>query len=137
MTIAAEGHSEAAAQERLALRLNLSSGPCAIPLGRVHQLVGYATLSGESDDYFLGWLKLHGEQVPVFDLNRVACEEAAPVQFGTRIIVVSAGKDSPARHIGLLAAGVTDTVAPGEVETLNLDLYLPMLYSLIPSAGAA
>jgi chemotaxis signal transduction protein len=131
MTVA--GESEALAQGRVALRLVLSSGPCAIPLGRVHHLVGYATLKGEPEEYFLGWLTLHGEQVPVFDLNRVACEEPAPEQFGTRIIVVAGGKDSPTRYIGLLAAGVTDTVQPGEVETLNLEMYLPMLCTMIPA----
>jgi len=116
----------------VSLQLMLGSERYAIPLGRVHRLAGYATLAGEPEEYFLGWLTLHGEKVPVFDLNRVVCDEAAPEQFGTRIIVVGAGKDSPTRHIGLLAAGVTDTVVTGEVETLNLEIYLPMLYTMIP-----
>jgi chemotaxis signal transduction protein len=125
-----EGAGQSEVQCRVSLRLTLSSGPCSIPLGRVHQLVGYATLAGQTEEYFLGWLKLHGRQVPVFDLNRVICDEPAPEQFGTRIIVVSGGSD--ARHIGLLAAGVTDTVAPGEVDALNLEMYLPMLHTMIP-----
>ncbi len=56
--------------------------------------------------------------------------------LGARIIVLEAPEESPTRHIGLLAAGVTDTVAIGEVEELNLNLYLPMIYSLIPPAVA-
>jgi len=123
-------------QSRLGLRVLLGSGPAAIPLGRIHQLVGFATLTGQPDDYFLGWLTLHGEQVPVFDLNRVVCDEPTPDQFGSRIIVLKTPAGSPTRLLGLLAAGVTDTVAIGEVEPLNLDLYLAMLYSLIPPPAA-
>jgi chemotaxis signal transduction protein len=120
----------------VALRLMLGSVLYAIPLARVHQLAGYATLAGEPEEYFLGWLTLHGEKIPVFDLSRVVCDEPAPEQFGTRIIVVRAGKDSPVRLVGLLAAGVTDTVPAGEVEGLNLEMYLPMLYAMIPAVPA-
>ena len=132
----AHGKLEERRQSQLGLRLLLGSGPCAIPLGRIHQLAGYATLSGQADEYFLGWLTLHGEQVPVFDLNRVVCEQATPIQFGSRIIVITAPVGSPTAHLGLLAAGVTDTVALGEIEELNLNLYLPMLYAMIPPAVA-
>jgi chemotaxis signal transduction protein len=117
------------ARRQIGLRLRLGAGVFSIPLFRVDQLAGYATLEGEPDEYFLGWLTLHGEKIPVFDLNRVVCDEAAPVQFGTRIIVVAVPKIG---RIGLLAAGVTDTVEPGVAEELKLDLYLPMLCTMIP-----
>jgi chemotaxis signal transduction protein len=136
MMVEAHGQSSTRQQSRLGLRVLLGSGAAAIPLGRIHQLVGFATLTGHPDEYFLGWLTLHGEQVPVFDLNRVVCDQPTPDQFGSRIIVLKTPPGSPARLLGLLAAGVTDTVAIGEVEPLNLDLYLAMLYSLIPLAGA-
>jgi chemotaxis signal transduction protein len=129
---------------RLALRLRLDDGLHSIPLHRVHQLVGYATLTGEPEDYFLGWLILHGNPVPVFDLNRVVCDQPTPENFGSRIVVLEAAPNSPTRYLGLLAAGVTDTVAPGTLlepaehqpEPLNLDLYLPMLYTLVPPLPA-
>ena len=122
----------------LQLCFRLKSGKHAIPLARAHSIVGYAKLKGESDDYFLGWLCLHGEWVPVFDLNRVVCEEPSPDSFGTRIILVHAGHLAPVRLIGLLAAGVTDTVAVGEtnVTQFNLDDCLPLLVNLIPDVPA-
>lgn len=120
---------DVAPTSRIALRLMLGGTVFLLPLHRVRQLAGYATLEGEPDEYFLGWLTLHGDKVPVFDLNRVVCDEPAPVQVGTRIIVVETPK---AGRIGLLAAGVTDTVEPDAAEALNLDLYLPMLCSMIP-----
>lgn len=122
----------------LQLSFRLKSGEHAIPLARAHAIVGYAKLSGEKDDYFMGWLCFHGEPVPVFDLNRVVCEEPSPETFGTRIILVAAGDDAPVRLMGLLAAGVTDTVAAGETSAtlLNLDNYLPMLVNLIPAVPA-
>jgi chemotaxis signal transduction protein len=136
-----ETHSDSTAGARdairrgLALRFALSSGTWSIPLHRLDHLAGYATLTGEPEDYFLGWLTMRGEQVPVFDLNLVVCDQPTPQHFGSRIMVLNAAPGSAARHIGLLAAGVTDTVSPGEepVETLDLDSYLPMLYTLIPA----
>src|SRR5271169_5436756 len=122
----------------LQLSFRLKSGEHAIALARVYSIVGYAKLSGESDDYFLGWLCFHGEWVPVFDLNRVVCEQPAPETFGTRIILVRADDGAPVRLIGLLAAGVTDTMmAGGTTATLfNVDDYLPMLVNLIPVVPA-
>jgi len=138
----AEAQNPVQHQPRLALRFRLADGLHSIPLHRVHQLTGYATLAGEPEDYFLGWLTLHGDPVPVFDLNRVVCDQPTPENFGSRIIVLEAAPgsaaDSPTHYLGLLAAGITDTVAPGEhqiehqIEPLNLDSYLPMLYTLIP-----
>jgi len=130
-----------AAQTRIALRLRLDSGPCSIPLDRVHRLAGYATLTGEPDFYFLGWLTFHGEPVPVFDLNLVVCDQPTLETFGSRIILLEAEPGSPTRHIGLLAGGITDTISPGDpdraqVEPLDLDSYLPMLYTLIPPLPA-
>ena len=58
--------------------------------------------------------------------------ERTPEQFGSRIVVVTAGREAPTRYVGLLAAGVTDTVATGEAEPLPLELYLPMVYTMIP-----
>lgn len=118
-----------------ALRFRLSSGPCSVPLARLHHLAAFATLSGEPDDYFLGWLRFHGEWVPVFDLNRVVCEEATPEAFGTRILIVDAGEKAPVRLVGLAASEVTDTVQIGaaDVEPLALDTYLPMLSALMPA----
>jgi len=132
----------AQAKPRIALRLRLASGPCSIPLHRVHHLAGLASLTGEPDDYFLGWLTFHGEPVPVFDLNRIVCDQPTPEHFGSRIILVDAEPGAPTRHLGLLAACVTDTLSPGDpasgtVEALDLDLYLPMLYTLIPPVPAA
>jgi chemotaxis signal transduction protein len=124
----------AEAQHRIALRLRLSSGLCSIPLARVHHLAGFATLTGQPDDYFLGWLAFHGDQVPVFDLNRVVCDEPTAENFGSRIILIEADEDAPTRYIGLLAADLTDTIAPDDstAQPVPLDSYLPMLYPLIP-----
>ncbi len=120
------------------LRLRLSSGWCSVPLTQVHAVAGYATLTGEADDYFLGWLVFHGEQVPVFDLNRVVCEQATAESFGSRILLVDADEKAPVRLIGLLAGGMTDTVAIDEVgvEPLPLESYLRVLYPLIPESPA-
>jgi len=125
------------ANPRIALRLRLDSGPCSIPLHRVHHLAGYATLAGEPEDYFLGWLTFHGDSVPVFDLNRVVCDQPTPEVFGSRILILAAAPESPTRLLGLLAAGVTDTLSPADPHhsdfpPLDLDAYLPMLYTLIP-----
>jgi hypothetical protein len=61
------------------------------------------------------------------------CDQPTPEHFGTRIMVVRAGVESPTPYVGLLAGGITDTVKEiAEVEPLDLDSYLPMLYSLIP-----
>ncbi len=118
----------------ISLRFTLASGPASIPLHRLHHLAGYATLTGDADDYFLGWLSMRGEPVPVFDLNRVACDQPTPEHFGSRIMVVRAGTESPTPYVGLLAGGMTDTLADGaDVAALDLDSYLPMLYNLIPT----
>jgi chemotaxis signal transduction protein len=125
-----------AVRSGVALRFALSSGTWSIPLHRLHHLAGYATLTGEPDEYFLGWLAMRGEQVPVFDLNLVVCDQPTPERFGSRIMVLKAAPEAPTAYIGLLAAGVTDTVvlSAGSVERLDLDSYLPMLYTLIPPA---
>jgi chemotaxis signal transduction protein len=124
----------AATQSRIALRVRLHSGLCSIPLDRVHHLAGYATLTGQAEDYFLGWLTFHGQLIPVFDLNRIICDQPTPEHFGSRIILLHASNESPTPYIGLLAADLTDTVASNDPEALplNLDTYLPMLYPLIP-----
>src|SRR5579863_7867355 len=108
------------------LRFRLESGAHAIPLQRVFRVAGFASLTGAPDEYFLGWLKYRGTNVPVFDLNRVVCDAPTPEQFGSRIILVEMGESEIAPYLGLLAAGVTDTCAvdDGEVQPLNLDLYL-------------
>jgi chemotaxis signal transduction protein len=128
--------SREAVRSGIALRLSLSSGIWSIPLHRLHHLAGYASLTGEAEDYFLGWLEMRGEPVPVFDLNLVVCEQATPENFGTRIMVLEATSKSPTRYIGLLAAGVTDTIDRSAAEPLDLDSYLPMLCSLIPPPPA-
>jgi chemotaxis signal transduction protein len=122
----------------LQLSFRLKSGKHAIPLARVHTIVGNAKLKGESDDYFRGWLCFHGDWVPVFDLNRVVCEDPSPETFGTRIILARPNDIDPVRLIGLLAAGVTDTVAAGDTSAalFNLDDYLPILTNLIPDVPA-
>ena len=125
----------------LALRVELAGGLFSIPLQRVHHLSAYATLtpgpdpdpSGESGDYFLGWLMLRGDWVPVFDLNRIVCDRPTLEHFGSRIIVLQTGAGAATPYIGL-AGGVTDTLSPDEskaVPALNLDSYLPMLYTMI------
>ena len=122
-----------------ALRFRLDSGLCSIPLQRVYHLTGFATLTGTPDDYFLGWLTFHGQQVPVFDLNRVVCDQPTPERFGTRIILLPVGPQAPAElignYIGLLAGDLTDTIAMNDPEAnpLDLDRFLPMLYTLIPT----
>jgi len=127
------------AMSRIALRLRLHSGPCSIPLDRVHHVTGYATLAGPADDYFLGWLTFHGQQVPVFDLNRVVCDEPTPELFGSRVVLLEAAPDAPVKYVGLLAADLTDTVAANDadVKPLDLDSYLPMLVTLIPAPPVA
>jgi chemotaxis signal transduction protein len=133
----------AEAKSHIALRLRLHSGPCSIPLNRVHQLAGYATLTGQPDDYFLGWLTFHGLQVPIFDLNLVVCDQPTPEHFGSRIMVLHAPPEAPTRYIGLLAAGLTDTVRitaaahDPAVPPLDVDSYLPMLCTLIPTPVSA
>jgi len=116
------------------LRLTLDSGTFSIPLERIHHLAGYATLSGEPDDYFLGWLDFRGQPVPVFDLNRIVCDRASLPLMGTRILILDTAASAPVPFLGLLAGGVTDTVAPGDpgAPPLELDGFLPMLYTLIP-----
>jgi chemotaxis signal transduction protein len=117
-----------------ALRISLASGSWLIPLNRLHHLAGYATLTGEPADYFLGWLSMRGEQVPVFDLNLVVCEQPTPQNYGSRVLIFKAGAESATPYIGVLAGGVTDTVSASEstLEEFELDSYLPMLYTLIP-----
>lgn len=144
MTIDADCQGSSATQEtlrpnlslrpRLALRFALSSGVWSIALDRLHHLAAYATLTGEPEDYFLGWLAMSGEQVPVFDLNLVVCDQPTPEHFGSRIMVLKAGPESPTDYIGLLAAGVTDTIAADTafVEPLDPESYLAMLYTLVP-----
>jgi len=119
---------------RAALRFRLGSGVFSVPLHRVHHLVGYAALNGEPDDYFAGWLLFHGEHIPVFDLNRVICDQSTAETFGSRIMIIDTDGNAATPHIGLLAPELTNTVSPEEtdVTTLHLDSYLPMLYPLIP-----
>src|SRR5579871_1476970 len=76
---------EAVPTRRTALRLQLASGECAIPLERAYYVAPFATLTGEPDDCFAGWLTFHGHHVPVFDLNRVVCDQPTPERFGSRI----------------------------------------------------
>jgi len=116
------------------LRFRLQSGPYELPLRRIYRVAGFASLAGEPDEYFRGWLTFHGCVAPVFDLNRVICETPTAEEFGTRIILVEAGPDAPVPYVGLLASGATDTCAtddPG-VTPLDLDLYLQMLSNFIP-----
>lgn len=123
-------------QARIALRARLSNGEYAMPADRVLQIVGFAELSGESDDLFLGWLCYRGEQIPVFDLNQAVCEQPSPRTFGSRIAIVEAGRGTAVRPMGLLTPGLTDTVARGAdgVEPLPLDMYCSILLPLIPEA---
>jgi chemotaxis signal transduction protein len=119
----------------LHLRFQLQSGTHSVPLKSVHRVAGFAALEGEPEDYFLGWLRFHGKLMPVFDLNRVVCEAPTPETFGSRIMVLEAGPDAPAPYIGLLAAGVTDTISANDpgVKSLDLTGYLAMLNALIPA----
>src|SRR5579871_602722 len=122
----------------LGLRVKLDSGLHAVPLERIYRLAGYAALSGEPEDYFLGWLRFQGEMVPVFDLNRVICEKPTAATFGTRILLMDTAAGAPTAHVGLLAEGVTDTAVAGEeAELLDPDTFLPMLYPLTPDVPKA
>lgn len=118
------------------LRFRLQSGAHAVPLKRVYRVAGFASLAGEPDEYFAGWLRFYGKWTPVFDLNRVLCETPTPEAFGSRIMLVDAGPDAPVPYIGLLAADVTDTVPANDpdVTLLDLDMYLQMLQNFIPAA---
>lgn len=83
----------------------------------------------------MGWLRIYGRPVPVFDLNRVVCETSTPEEFGSRIMLVEAPPGAPVPYIGLLAPSVTDTVAvkaPG-ITPFDLNLYLQMLANFIPA----
>jgi hypothetical protein len=117
------------------LRFRLQSGPHAVPLKRVYRIAAFASLAGEPEEYFLGWLRFYGKWAPVFDLNRVICEAPTPEEFGSRIMLVDAAPDAPVPYIGLLAPGVTDTASPDDpgVTRLDLDLYLQMLSNFIPA----
>jgi chemotaxis signal transduction protein len=121
-----------AAAHGLALRLEMDGAPASLPLDRVRQVIGYAALRGEREDYFLGWLRFRGDDIPVFDLQQVLCEKPTPEDFSSRIILAEAGEGL----IGLLAPGVTDTVARAEpgVTALEWNSFLPMLLPLIPAA---
>jgi len=130
----------AEASTRIALALQLDSGLRVIPLHRVYRVVGYATLEGQAEDYLLGWMSLDGEQVPVFDLNRLVCERPTPECFGSRIFVVETDQRAPVRLIGLLAPGLTRTLSAEDaerqtVEPFDVDHYLPMLYPFVSSLG--
>jgi chemotaxis signal transduction protein len=117
------------------LRFRLQSGLHALPLRRIYRVAAFASLAGEPEEYFLGWLMFHGRQAPVFDLNRVVCDTPTAEEFGTRIILVDAGPDAPVPYVGLLAASATDTCSaddPG-VTPLDVDLYLEMLSNFIPA----
>ena len=116
------------------LRFRLESGVHSVPLRSVHRVAGFAALDGDAEDYFLGWLRFHGKLTPVFDLNRVVCETPTEETFGSRIMVLEAGPNAPVPYIGLLAAGVTDTISANDpgVKPLDLAGYLAMLYMLIP-----
>jgi hypothetical protein len=50
-------------------------------------------------------------------------------------MVVRTAPESLTPCVGLLAAGITDTILaePGNLELFDLDSYLPMLYNLIPA----
>ena len=117
-----------------ALRFMLGSEVWSIPLSSVRRLVGFANLSGDGDEWFLGWLRFEGELVPVFDLGRVVCDAGTPAVFGSRIIIVDATQDETAKLVGLLARDVTDTVRTNEpgVTPLDLGSYLPMLDAMLP-----
>jgi chemotaxis signal transduction protein len=119
---------------RIGLRILLASGLCSIPLHRVHHLAPCAALTGEPDDYFRGWLDFRGHLTPVFDLNRMVCDQPTLPLFSSRIIVLQTPAGSSTPYLGLFAPGITDTIAPNDpaAEPLDLDLYLPMLYNLIP-----
>jgi chemotaxis signal transduction protein len=116
------------------LRFRLQDGSYAVPLKRVYRVAAFASLAGEPEDYFVGWLRFQGKWTPVFDLNQVVCESPTPEEIGSRIMLVEAEPGAPVPHIGLLAAGVTDTAAANEegVTPLDLDLYLQMLSTFIP-----
>jgi chemotaxis signal transduction protein len=120
------------------LQFRLQSGAHGIPLRRVHRVTGFASLAGEEDDYFLGWLNFHGTAVPVWDLNRVVCDAPTLEQFGARIILLEPGWHASIPYVGLLAAAVTDTCADDDpaVKALDIDLYLQMLANLIPPPPA-
>ena len=117
------------------LRFRLQNGPYMIPLARVYRVAAFASLTGEPEEYFMGWLNFCGCQVPVFDLNCVLCETPTPEEFGSRIMLVNASPDTGVSYIGLLAPAVTDTVAADDPGTIkfDLDLYLQMLSNFIPA----
>lgn len=117
------------------LRFRLQSGPHGVPLRRIYRVAGFAALTGEPEEYFRGWLQFYGKQTPVFDLNQVICETPTPEEYGSRIMLVDAPAGSAVPYVGLLAPGVTDTVAADEKEVtaLDLDLYLQMLSTFIPA----
>jgi chemotaxis signal transduction protein len=117
------------------LRIALSSGVVALPLARVHHLAGYARLEGAAEDDFLGWLRFRADWVPVFDLNRVLCDEPAAERFGSRIVIVKADR-APVAYVGLLADGITETIPVGDAP-LDLDGFLPLLVSMIPAPPEA
>jgi hypothetical protein len=100
----------------------------------VYRVAAFASLVGEPEEYFLGWLCFFGKWTPVFDLNQVICESPTPEDLGSRVVLVEAPPGSATPYIGLLAPGMTDTAAPDEpgVTTLDLDLYLQMLSTFIP-----
>jgi hypothetical protein len=99
-------------------------------------VAAFASLTGEPDEYFAGWLRYCGRMVPVFDLNRVICEASTPEEFGSRIMLIEGPAEARVPYIGLLAPAVTDTVAGDDPETAKLDLglYLQMLVNFIPAA---
>ena len=117
------------------LHFRLQSGPHSLPLSRVYRIAAFASLTGDPDEYFAGWLRFYGRLVPVFDLNRVVCEVSTPEEIGSRIMLVEAPPGASVPCIGLLAPAVTQTVdsaAPGTI-ALDLDLYMQMLSNFIPA----
>jgi chemotaxis signal transduction protein len=139
---AAAGVTSPARRARAALRVELGDAVYGIALDRLDHLVGFCALAGEPDDYFRGWLRFRGRHIPVFDLNRILCDQPTPEVFGSRILIVP-GVKRPG-GIGLLAPRATDTAILGDLEDsgvslqeLDLDSYLSMLEAMIPTEEPA
>jgi chemotaxis-related protein WspB len=96
------------------LAFHIGAQRFGLPLTAVEQVLPAAALVAVpgAPGHVAGLLDLHGTQVPVIDLSRLAGGEAAPVRYNTRILLVDYPLgDGNVRPLGLLAERVSGVVA--------------------------
>lgn len=123
------------AHPRTVLQLKMPAGEYHLELQSIFRVAGVATLEGDADGSFMGWLCYQGEFLAVFDLSQLLDSGPSTLCFGSRILLVNAHPGSKTRHVGLLVEEVTDTMplTAADGAPLNLTSILPMLQYLEPA----